>query len=39
VTTGHAGHPAPAGVEWEDVDRRRRPPEGWRTVEGVRRER
>jgi membrane protease YdiL (CAAX protease family) len=36
LTTGHAGQPAPAGGEWEDVDRRRRAPEGWSSVEGRR---
>ncbi|MGA3057012.1 MAG: CPBP family intramembrane glutamic endopeptidase [Candidatus Limnocylindrales bacterium] len=30
VFTGHAGQVAPAGLEPEEVERRRRPPEGWR---------
>jgi hypothetical protein len=34
VTTGHAGQPAPRGTEIEEVDRRRRTPEGWRIVAG-----
>ena len=32
LTTGHAGQPAPPGLEVEDVERRRRIPEGWRVV-------
>lgn len=32
LTTGHAGQPAPPGLELEDVERRRRIPEGWRIV-------
>ncbi len=32
LTTGHAGQPAPVGTEVEDVERRRRVPEGWRVV-------
>ncbi len=35
VSTGHAGRPAPRGREIEEVERRRRPPEGWRVV-GIR---
>jgi hypothetical protein len=34
LTTGHAGQPAPRGTEVEEVDRRRRSPEGWRIVAG-----
>lgn len=34
LTTGHAGQPAPRGAEVEEVDRRRRSPEGWRIVAG-----
>jgi hypothetical protein len=33
LTTGHAGQPAPRGREAEEVDRRRRAPDGWRPVE------
>lgn len=33
LTTGHAGQPAPRGRELEDVEKRRRAPEGWRPVE------
>jgi membrane protease YdiL (CAAX protease family) len=32
VATGHAGRPAPRGREVEEMERRRRPPEGWRVV-------
>jgi hypothetical protein len=35
LATGHAGRPAPRGREAEELERRRRPPEGWRVV-GVR---
>jgi membrane protease YdiL (CAAX protease family) len=35
VSTGHAGRPAPRGREVEEVERRRRPPDGWRVV-GIR---
>ncbi|HEU4671524.1 MAG TPA: CPBP family intramembrane glutamic endopeptidase [Candidatus Limnocylindrales bacterium] len=35
VSTGHAGRPAPRGRELEEVERRRRPPDGWRVV-GIR---
>jgi membrane protease YdiL (CAAX protease family) len=34
LTTGHAGQPAPRGAEVEEVERRRRAPEGWRVVTG-----
>ena len=33
LTTGHAGQPPAKGTEVEDVERRRRPPEGWRSVD------
>lgn len=33
LTTGHAGQPPARGTEVEDVEKRRRTPEGWRTVE------
>jgi hypothetical protein len=33
LTTGHAGQPAARGAEVEDVERRRRTPDGWRSVE------
>jgi hypothetical protein len=33
LTTGHAGQPAPAGREVEDVEKRRHAPDGWRPVE------
>jgi hypothetical protein len=38
LTTGHAGQPPKRGTEVEDVERRRRTPEGWRAVDrgGVR---
>ena len=32
LVTGHAGHPAPRGREAEEIERRRRPPEGWRVI-------
>ena len=32
LTTGHAGQRAPSGREVEDVERRRRIPDGWRIV-------
>lgn len=32
VSTGHAGRPAPRGRETEEMERRRRPPDGWRMV-------
>jgi hypothetical protein len=34
LTTGHAGQPAARGTEIEEVERRRRAPEGWRVVTG-----
>ncbi|MBI3745553.1 MAG: CPBP family intramembrane metalloprotease [Chloroflexi bacterium] len=34
LATGHAGQPAPAGTEIEEVERKRRAPEGWRVVAG-----
>ena len=34
LTTGHAGQPAPRGTEVEEIERRRRAPEGWRVVAG-----
>ena len=34
LTTGHAGQPAPRGTELEEVQRRRRAPDGWRVVAG-----
>jgi hypothetical protein len=33
LTTGHAGHPPARGAEVEDVERRRRTPEGWSAVD------
>ena len=33
LTTGHAGQPPAKGTEVEDVEKRRRTPEGWRAVE------
>ena len=33
LTTGHAGQPPARGTEVEDVERRRRTPEGWRAVD------
>jgi hypothetical protein len=33
VTTGHVGQPPARGRELEDVERRRRTPEGWRSVD------
>jgi hypothetical protein len=32
LTTGHHGQIAPRGKEVEEVERRRRPPEGWRVI-------
>jgi hypothetical protein len=32
LVTGHAGHPAPRGREVEEIERRRRPPDGWRVI-------
>ncbi|MES2211256.1 MAG: CPBP family glutamic-type intramembrane protease [Chloroflexota bacterium] len=34
LTTGHAGQPAPRGAEVEEVEHRRRAPDGWRVVSG-----
>jgi len=34
LTTGHPGQPAPRGTEVEEVEQRRRAPEGWRVVTG-----
>jgi hypothetical protein len=34
LTTGHAGQPAPRGTEVEEVEKRRRAPDGWRVVAG-----
>ena len=36
LTTGHAGQPLPAGREVEEIDKRRRPPDGWSIVGVVR---
>ena len=33
LTTGHAGQPPARGTEPEEVERRRRTPEGWRSVD------
>jgi hypothetical protein len=33
LTTGHAGLPPARGTEVEDIDKRRRMPEGWRSVD------
>lgn len=33
LTTGHAGQPPARGTEVEDVEQRRRMPEGWRSVD------
>lgn len=33
LTTGHAGHPPARGAEIEDVERRRRTPDGWSVVD------
>jgi len=33
LTTGHAGQPPAKGTEVEDVERRRRTPDGWRAVD------
>ena len=33
LTTGHAGQPPARGTEVEDVEKRRRMPEGWQTVD------
>ncbi|MEO8463653.1 MAG: CPBP family intramembrane glutamic endopeptidase [Chloroflexota bacterium] len=34
LTTGHPGQPAPRGAEVEEIERRRRAPEGWSVVAG-----
>jgi hypothetical protein len=36
LTTGHTGQPLPQGREVEEIERRRRPPEGWSIVGAVR---
>jgi hypothetical protein len=36
LTTGHAGQPLPAGREVEEIEKRRRPPDGWSVVGAVR---
>jgi len=36
LTTGHAGQPLPQGREVEEIEKRRRPPEGWSIVGAVR---
>jgi Type II CAAX prenyl endopeptidase Rce1-like len=36
LTTGHTGQPLPQGREVEEIERRRRPPEGWSIVGVVR---
>jgi membrane protease YdiL (CAAX protease family) len=33
LTTGHPGQPSAAGTEVEDIERRRRTPDGWRAVD------
>jgi hypothetical protein len=33
LTTGHAGIPKPRGTEDEEVERRRRTPQGWRVID------
>jgi hypothetical protein len=33
LTTGHAGQPPARGTEPEDIEKRRRTPEGWRSVD------
>ena len=32
LCTGHAGQTMPRGREVEEIERRRRPPEGWRVI-------
>jgi hypothetical protein len=42
LATGHTGQTLPKGREIEEIDRRRRPPDGWRVIgsrESVQRER
>ena len=36
LTTGHAGQPLPEGREVEEIEKRRRPPDGWSIVGAVR---
>jgi hypothetical protein len=36
LTTGHAGQPLPEGREVEEIEKRRRPPDGWSIVGVVR---
>jgi hypothetical protein len=36
LATGHAGQPLPAGREVEEIEKRRRPPDGWSIVGVVR---
>ena len=36
LTTGHTGQPLPKGREVEEIEKRRRPPEGWSIVSAVR---
>ncbi len=36
LTTGHTGQPLPEGREVEEIEKRRRPPEGWSIVSAVR---
>ena len=36
VATGHAGEPLPEGREVEEIEKRRRPPDGWSIVDVVR---
>ena len=36
ATTGHAGQPLPEGREVEEIEKRRRPPDGWSIVGAVR---
>lgn len=32
LTTGHTGQTRPRGREIEEIEKRRRPPEGWRVI-------
>ena len=32
LATGHTGQTLPKGREVEEIDRRRRPPDGWRVI-------
>ena len=36
LTTGHTGQPLPEGREVEEIEKRRRPPDGWSIVGAVR---